>query len=169
MVRDSAGGAEQERRSVDEWVRVDFSAQLAPCKAGPLTISGVRGHDWQAEKAWVVTADEELFHTVRAWAHGDLRERAWPAVRGSDQTLLIATPAPWRTIVAIAQTRGGVLRPMVVLKNAVALWALGQPFDDGPVSVDFWPGLRRQFMIHNPGLEGMLRLIDRAYDRESTK
>jgi hypothetical protein len=122
------------------------------------------------EKPWVVTADEDLFIVVRAWARGDLCDSPEPDDGGLEQqTLLITTPAPWRTIVAIAQRRNGLLRPMLVLKNAVALWALRRPLEDGPVSVDSWPALRRLFMIHNPGLDGLLHLLDHAFDAEGEK
>lgn len=121
------------------------------------------------EKPWVLTAEEDLFIIVRAWARGDLRDSTELGGGGLDDTLLIATPPPWRTIVAIAQRRNGVLRPMLVLKNAVALWALRRPLDDGPVSVDSWPALRRLFMIHNPGLDGLLHLLDHAFDDEGKR
>lgn len=46
--------------------------------------------------------------------------------------------------------RSELLRPMLVVKNAVALWSLPDPPDDGPLLAESWPSLRRRFLIHNP-------------------
>lgn len=116
------------------------------------------------EELWLVTADHALFEVVHCWAQGDLRDVAAPDTADAERTLLITSPAPWRSIVAVAQQRSGLLYPVVVLKNAVALWSLPDPPDDGPLPAESWPSLRRRFLIHNPGLSGVLSLLDRTIE-----
>jgi hypothetical protein len=117
---------------------------------------------WPVERLWLATADDALFTAVRAWARGNLRDVPDRTAGLPHRTLLVATPGPWRSIVAVGQQRNAVLRPMLVLKNAVALWPLRHPPDEGPLPRESWPALRRVMLIHNPGLAGVLDLLDRA-------
>jgi hypothetical protein len=119
---------------------------------------------------WLVAADDELYGLVRQWARGDLRESEWSAPfregRASTarpacaRTLFITTPEPWRCIVAVAQAASGRIRPLLVPKNAIALWSLPNPPEQGKLNADDWPSLRRRFLIHNPGLSGFLNILD---------
>jgi hypothetical protein len=74
--------------------------------------------------------------------------------------MLITTPMPWRSIVTVAQYGAAGLKPMFVLKNAVALWSLTDAPGDGPVDSADWARLRPRFLLHNPGLDGVLDLVD---------
>lgn len=123
--------------------------------------------DWPTESLRLVTADDEMFAVVRRWAQGNLHDV--PANGGPDGTLLIVTPGPWCSIVAISQRRAAVLRPVLILKNAVALWPLRQPPPDGPLPTTAWAPLRRLVLIHNPGLGGILSLLDHAVMQDVTK
>lgn len=130
---------------------------------------GMASLDWTLEELWLVTADHALYEVVRRWTRGDLRDVSAPELSSGERTLLIATPAPWRSIVAVAQQRSGLLRPMLVVKNAIALWSLTDPPDDGPLLAESWPSLRHRFLIHNPGLSGVLQLLDRTIEPDKQR
>ena len=114
---------------------------------------------------WLVTADRKLFDAVCGWAYGTLSHIPAPEefVR-SARMLLITTPAPWRSIVAIAEQHGDVLQPVIVVKNAVALWSMKEPPLEGLLSSETWFRLRQRFLIHNPGLAGLLEHLDQRIE-----
>lgn len=72
-----------------------------------------------------VTADQELFVVVRDWTRDSIRPIPLPGGwTGTDATLVVKTPAPWTSVVALAVLNERELHPLLVLKNAVALWAV---------------------------------------------
>lgn len=70
---------------------------------------------------YAVTAGDELFEIVRGWTRDGLGPVSSLASEHGDRTLLIKTLSPWTSLVAFAVLGHGQLRPMLVLKNAVAL------------------------------------------------
>lgn len=109
----------------------------------------------------LVTADEQLRMLVLKWAQGNLVISGCSTFDAlGSRTLFITTPEPWRSIVAVARLTSGVLRPLMVPKNAIALWSLPTPPPEGRLTMNNWVLVRRRFLIHNPGLSGFLDLLD---------
>lgn len=110
-----------------------------------------------------VTADHELFTIVRDWTRDSIRPVGVPTGwTGVGATLVVKAPAPWASVVAFAVRNDHELIPLLVLKNAVALWAVHRDLPDGIVGAADWLWLRHLCLLHNPGLDGALTVIGQA-------
>lgn len=110
-----------------------------------------------------VTADRDLFAIVRFWTRDSIQPvpapEGWMSLHA---TLLVKAPAPWTAVVAFTVLTERKLRPLLVLKNVVALWAVHHDLPDGMVSPDDWVWFRHLCLLHNPGLDGALAVIGEA-------
>lgn len=77
-----------------------------------------------------------------------------------DATLLLRTGGPWDCLAAIASYDGHWLHPALLFKNPVPLWQSSTTPLDGPISRPAWLRLRRLILVHNPGLDGTLSMLD---------
>ena len=110
-----------------------------------------------------VAADEDLFTIVRDWTRDSIQPvRAPEGWANFCATVMVKTPDPWGSVVAFCVVAHREIRPLLVLKNAVALWAVHRNLPDGPVSPADWIWFRRLCLLHNPGLDGALTVIGRA-------
>lgn len=110
----------------------------------------------------LVTMNEEMAGAVRYWAHVSMRRRRVGSGEGLEGTLLLRTGGRWDSIVAVAETDGMQLTPLLLLKNPVPLWQKPRTLGDGHIDSSTWSRLRRDLLIHNPGLGGFLELLDEA-------
>jgi hypothetical protein len=116
-----------------------------------------------------LVSDSQLTGAVQKWAHESMR----PWILGCDPvppgTLLIRTAGTWDSLVAVATHHRERLVPLLLLKNPVPLWHTVSAPPDGPVDEGLWPHLRRDILIHNPGLGGFLELLDRTVSEGSER
>lgn len=98
---------------------------------------------------------------MRDWTRHSLGPREVRDATLADGTALLRTGGAWDSVVAIASTAGMRVTPVVVFKNSVALWQCSrEPLPDGLMGREDWSWLRRQIMIHNPGLDGLLQEVE---------
>lgn len=110
----------------------------------------------------LITASGHLGHIIRDWTRHSLGARTL-ARRDvlPDGTLLLRTGGVWDCVVACALHCAGWLHPVVVFKNPVALWQCSRESPcDGQVDRADWTWMRRQIMLHNPGLDGLLEQVE---------
>lgn len=109
----------------------------------------------------LITVTDEVGRIVRDWTRHSLGPRDVDDPVIADGTVLLRTGGEWDSVVAIAARAGTRLAPIVVFKNSVALWQCSrEPLQDGLIECEDWSWLRRQVMIHNPGLDGMLQEVE---------
>lgn len=77
-----------------------------------------------------------------------------------DGTVLLRTGGTWDSLLGFVDRSGTVLSPLVVFKNPVPLWQSSLALSGGVIKPGGWSRLRRVVMLHNPGLDGFLRLVD---------
>ncbi|TWP32313.1 hypothetical protein [Leekyejoonella antrihumi] len=110
-----------------------------------------------------ITADHELYTIVRDWTRDSIRPVPVPANwKGAGATLMVKTPGPWASVVAFGVRNEHELSPLLVLKNAIALWAVHRDLPDGIIDSADWTWLRHLCLLHNPGLDGALTVIGQA-------
>ena len=110
--------------------------------------------------------DIELADVIRDWTSQSLSPRTVPAPDVPGGTVFFRTGGAWDCVVAAAVLAEGRLHPVIVFKNPVALWQCArEPLRDGQLERHDWSWLRRQIMLHNPGLDGLLQEIE---DRAAT-
>lgn len=103
---------------------------------------------------------EEISTIARAWALSPARAVQLGSESPPNGTLLLRTGDPWDSLIGFATHHSGELSPGLLFKNPIPLWQYAHSMHDGCVSVDEWPLLRRRILIHNPGLTGVLELLD---------
>lgn len=105
--------------------------------------------------------DGHVGAAVRGWATTSMRPAAMDAsTLPTGTTLLLRTGGHWYCLVAIAGYDGHLLHPALVFKNPVPLWQSASTPLDGPITRAAWPRLRRLILVHNPGLDGTLCMLD---------
>lgn len=144
----------------EQWIGGDALSRVEP--DAPATVGRVVSTE-ALPPLRAVTADQELFTVVRDWTRDSIRPVPLPTGwAGTDATLLVTTPGPWTSVVALAVLDERELHPLLVLKNAVALWAVHRDLPDGLISSADWRWLRHLCLLHNPALDGALVAVDRA-------
>lgn len=110
----------------------------------------------------LLVSGTDLSRTVQQWARESMR----PCTSGPDLapqgTLLIRTAGTWDSLVAVATHQHAGLVPLLLLKNPVPFWHTSSAPPDGSVGQSSWPRLRRDILIHNPGLGGFVEQLDRT-------
>lgn len=107
----------------------------------------------------VISAGSTLAPVIRRWVTTSLR----PVPAPDDLpvgTLLVVIGGEWSSLVAVAVHEPPTLAPALVLKNPIPLWQYTRALPAGPVTAETWTWLRRRFLIHNPGVDGVLGLLD---------
>lgn len=108
----------------------------------------------------VCVIEGEMRQIVVAWARGQIHSRASLATPTPNGTLLLRTAGAWDSLVGFGVHRDGSFSPALLFKNPVPLWRYERALHNGRVSTDRWATLRRTILIHNPGLNGVLALLD---------
>lgn len=109
----------------------------------------------------LMTTTAETTRVIHGWAQRSLRPVRLDTPLGQPASILFRTSGTWNSVVAASGWDGTTLSPIVVFKNSIALWQWPRvPVPDGTVDASQWPWLRRGILIHNPGLDGLLQLLD---------
>lgn len=75
---------------------------------------------------------------------------------------MVKTPASWTSVLAFCVVIDREIRPLLVLKNAVAIWAVHGQRPDGPAGPADWTWFGQLCQLHNPGLDGALTVLGEA-------
>lgn len=103
---------------------------------------------------------EGMAGVVQDWVRVSLRPIGAEEFDVPDGTVLLRTGGTWDSLLGFVDRSGTVLSPLVVFKNPVPLWQSSLALSGGVIKPGGWSRLRRVVMLHNPGLDGFLRLVD---------
>ena len=109
---------------------------------------------------WVHQATPHMIDNLRSW---DPIRLPSPFDVDTRTMILIRTGSPWDYLVALGlvEVDSCLARLALVLKNAVPLWQLASALPNGALETARWNRIARLIIIHNPGLSGAIRQLER--------
>lgn len=117
----------------------------------------------------VWTVSDELRRVVAGWVQADGQMKELRTERPPNGTLLLRTDGPWDSLIGFGSHQDGNFSPGLLFKNPIPLWQSTTALQNGRITTQGWPTLRRTILIHNPGLNGVLHLLDEAVGTSSSR
>ena len=148
----------REQRPLNRSTPIGFYASIV------ITVTKICASESLPSPVSFWTLAEELREAVMNWSRGDGLAGFIPAGLPPNGTLLLRTGSVWDCLIGFCIHRDGHFTPGLLFKNPIPLWRYLPSYDDGIITLQAWSTERRRILIHNPGLGGVLGLLDQAVE-----